>query len=339
MKKSLILLILMALPLLLSTTAVAWGPAVHSHITDELLDNPGNGEILLMCAATQDNRAAFLAGAMIPDITVVYYFEKGGETYRATHNWNFFQEVYGQAVTDNEKAFAYGIASHLIADSVAHQSVVPDTIKRTGVPNWLVHPLIEQKYDSYIMSKIPGLEEKSENMFAAVTTGPHKDRYIQMVQTALGRLNTDLNVPEHIAKLASAFGAFYEEGMAPRGTGIFVFYPSIRAICNAVQPLSNIIDVERLDAELDKTISLNYNTFNDNWGSIYSMVPHGFDEIAEADKEAVWFNISITIYILSIFITPILVYYFTKRILYVPIIILVLVLGLLFWIIWVYLTL
>ncbi|GAI35011.1 unnamed protein product, partial [marine sediment metagenome] len=191
-----------------------------------------------------------MAGSEIPDITVVYYFEHGGEKYRATHNWNFQQEVMDQAYTDNEKAFAYGIAQHLVSDAIAHQIVVPQTIKDTNIPNWLIHPLVEQKYDSELKAKYPYLYEKSKHMFDAIIYGPYGDRYVQMVEDALGE-NCQINVKDHVIKLAAALGNFYNPvngSFTPSGVGIFGLYPFISGIADAVSPFTSITGVQKMDA-------------------------------------------------------------------------------------------
>jgi len=339
MRKILIILAILSLFFLLPSVS-AWGPATHTWITNELHDNPKGNPILEMCAENEENRAAFMAGSMIPDITVVYYFEEGGRVYRATHNWNFQQEVMNQATNDHEKAFAYGIAQHLISDSVSHQYVVPATITQTNTPNWLIHPLVEQKYDSQLAQRYPELRQQRKHMFDAILYGPHGDRYLDMVDNAI--TDVELNVRDLATKLAVAFDSYYDPvdgAKAPSGVGVFHIYPLVSAVCDAVAPLTFITGMRQMDAAAQRTLDENYNIFN-NWGARHALSAHGFDDIYEAEQEAHTggFSIVFTIYLLAIFIAPLAVIVFLKRPLYAAGTFVILVLSLLAWIVYIYLT-
>jgi hypothetical protein len=340
MKNTLFVLGLISL-LFFIPAASAWGPATHTWITNELLDNPKGNPILEMCAENEENRAAFMAGSMIPDITVVYYFQEGGRVYRATHNWNFQQEVMNQATNDHEKAFAYGIAQHLISDSVAHQYVVPSTIRQTNIPNWLIHPLVEQKYDAQLAQKYPELREQRTRLFDAILYGPHGDRYIEMVENAIS--DEQLNVRDLIIKLAAAFDSYYDSvggAKAPSGVGIFRLYPFISKICDFIAPLTALSGTYEVDAAAKRTLDENYNIFS-NWGARHILSPHGFDEISEAEKDSGvnGFAIAFTMYVLAIFIAPLAVLLFLKKPFYAILSFFILLLSLLGWIMYIYLTL
>jgi len=338
MKK--IIIIIGILLLFMCPAVSAWGPATHTYITDELLGNPEGNQILTMCASTQDNIDAFTAGSEIPDITVVYYFEHGGEKYVATHNWNFQQSVMSQAENDREMAFAYGIAQHLISDSVAHQIVIPDVIVGTHVPNWIVHPLAEQKYDSQLKGKYLYLEEKSKHMFDAILYGPYGDRYIEMLEIALSK-TSQIDVEDHVIKLAQAFDSFYDPengSFTPSGVNIFGFYPIISGIADFVSPLTVIAGQDKMDAALDKTLELNREVFN-NWGSRHALIPHGFDDLHAADEEGGTGNFTIyfTIFSIIIITVPIGLYLWKKNPLFLLLMPLKIVL-LLGWIAFIYLS-
>lgn len=328
--------------LILPSTAMAWGPATHTWITNELLENPDNNEILEMCSANQDNWDAFMAGSMVPDITVVYYFEHGATQYRATHNWNFQQEVMNQANNDREKAFAYGIAQHLVSDSVAHQKVIPVSIESHSLPNWLLHPLLEQKYDSHLVQKYPYLDDARKHMFDAIIIGPYGDRYIEMVENAVGA-QVNFNVRDNIEKLAVSFDSYYDPengAKKPTGAGIFGLYPIIYSACNIISPLTSISNVALMDASAERTLDENKNVFN-NWGARHMLTAHGFDELAAAEEagNSGAFTIAFSFYIILIFTVPIGVLVFVKRPLFAITTLVAMLLGLLAWIVWVYLTL
>jgi hypothetical protein len=335
LKKSLVIAALILLSI--STGAKAWGPATHTWVTNELLDNPQGNQILTLCATDKEHRDAFLAGSMIPDVTVVYYFESGGQMYRATHNWNFQQSVFSQAQNTREQAFAYGIAQHLISDSVSHQFVIPKAIEDHRIPNWLIHPLLEQKYDSYLKIKYPEIDSQSKDMLHAVIHGPYADRYVQMVQNALP---PDFDAQSHINKLAAALDTFYDPeggGKNPGNTGIFGLYPMISSFADWIAHFTQISNVEHIDIALSRTLSENRNIFN-NWPARYALTPHGFDDIAASDESANLFDAMFMLYILLIFIIPVAAYIYFKKIIVIPITLSSLIVGLIGWMFWVYLT-
>ena len=152
MKKLSILIIalfLVAMPLISS-----WGVHTHNRLAQEILHEETT-EIGKMCGETELNKQAYLLGCVAPDLSVIYYFEEGGKEYRLSHNWNFQQEIMSRAKTDDEICFAYGIAAHLIQDGISHTQSVPRGIEKYRIPNWLLHPLLEKKYDSAIALKYP----------------------------------------------------------------------------------------------------------------------------------------------------------------------------------------
>lgn len=295
-----VLFILLAL-----NTAVAWGPHGHTWIANDLFEKQ-ESEIVRMCTP---HRAAFLAGCEIPDITVVYYYTEGGKDYRATHNWNFQQEVMSQAVTEDEVCFAYGIGQHLITDSVAHTDVVPNAIVDTTVPNWLIHPILEKKYDSVLVAQYPGVTEETPHMLDAMY-GPKGDRYFEMVEYALGE-NVRIDVKSDTTKLSYALGSFYETAYKPRGESwMFKMYPYLDDLTNKLQPLVGDVNVGNVEFAFDKASSLTTSTYN-NWGTRYQLSPHGFTELNAANEKA---NSSVFgwFLILAVLSPLILVYYFNR---------------------------
>ena len=340
MKKILLIALFMVI-VVLPFSVQGWGPATHSYISNELLDNPEGNAVLMACAQNQECREAFLAGSEIPDITVVYYFEKGGEKYRATHNWNFQQNIMAQATNEREVAFAWGVAQHLISDTIAHQDVVPNAIASHGIPNWLLHPLLEQKYDSYIKETKPELVEQSAHMFDAIIYGQYGNRYVQMVENAIPA--GTINVQEHVIKLAAAFGSFYNpEGGAykPENVGIFGVYPFVTGIADWMSPVTSISGVDQINTALDKTLQQNRNIYN-NWGARHALIPHGFDDLHNAEIEggAWFFSVMFTIFIIAIFVVPIVAYIYFKKIIVIPIVLAIMVTSLITWFLFIYMTL
>lgn len=274
------LLFLVIFSLVLIMPASAWGPHTHTLIAENLFAEQ-DSEVIRMCTPYQD---AFLAGSVIPDITVVYYYSEGGKNYRLTHNWNFQQEVMNQARTDDEKCFAYGIAAHLIADGVIHMEIIPDAIESSSIPNWLIHPLLEKKYDSVLVKQYPHLKDETPHMLDAMF-GPKGDRYFEMVEAAIGD-NPVIDVRSDTHKLSLALGTFYESAYKPRGeTWMFRIYPLVDDLTNMAEPLASDANLGHIHYYFLKSVEQTNNVYN-NWGTRYSISPHGFEELSEADESA-----------------------------------------------------
>ena len=125
----------------------AWGPNTHMAITEQALSDAPNTIIKQIIT---DNIDAYYAGLMFPDVTVIYYYTNF-KTYRATHNWDFFYKCLELAVSDDERAFCYGIGTHMAQDCVAHNKYVPLKLHEFNMPNWFFHPLVEAKVESHYL--------------------------------------------------------------------------------------------------------------------------------------------------------------------------------------------
>ena len=286
--------------IMMSDLVSAWGPHTHTYVVDELFKSPERSSILMECLEHKD---AFLAGSEIPDITVVYYFEHGGRDYKVTHNWNFQQEVMAEARTVDERCFAYGIGSHLIADAIAHEYAVPDKIISTYLPNWLVHPMVEKKYDSILVARKPYLLNKTKHMMDAVINGPKGDRYMEMVKNALGT-NIGFDIDDDTMKLAYALDSFYDTQFKPEGGGMFIIYPYLDKFTNILLPFGSAIGYDEMELWVDKTVEENFNVF-ENWGSRYALSPHGFEQLKSADMSiSNIFNYLMAGVVICLFVIP-----------------------------------
>lgn len=316
MKKIIYISFLIGL-LFLIPSVLAWGPMSHTYIIDKVKGLNSTNEILVMCLDSGINEEAFRAGVEMPDITVIYYFSEGGKSYKATHNWNFQQEVLSRSVTDNEKCFAYGIAEHLITDSISHTKSVPEKIMLTKIPNWIAHPLLEKKYDSELITKAhPEQTEKSRRMLDAMY-GPYGSRYTELFEYALGE-NNEIDVKKETDNLAFALGAFYKEGLVPKvkDNSLFAIYPYIDSFTNSIHPLIGQWTMDDLYIFMDKSSEMSINTFS-NWGSRYSLSPHGFDELLAADKQTLYILPGLLILFILLSITlPIYLVIRTKKLRY-----------------------
>lgn len=285
MKKKIYFPLILIFVILMINFVSAWGPHAHNFIINQIKSENPDNDILKKCLDGGINELSFRAGAEIPDITVVYYFSEGGKNYKATHNWNFQQEVLSRAVTEDEKCFAYGISIHLIADSISHTKNIPNKIMATRVPNWLTHPLAEKKYDSQLLKDKPEVFEQSKHMLDAMY-GSKGDTYIRMIEYSLGE-NIQINVKKEIDNLAYALDSFYEDAFRPKiqESSLFILYPYVDAITNYIHPFVGKWSVTDMYFYLDKSCELSINTFN-NWGTRHAISPHGFSELLEADEKA-----------------------------------------------------
>ncbi len=302
------LMFVLVLPL-----TIAFGPRTHTQILDLVKQEENKVSILEGCLDGGINEQALRAGTEIPDITVVYYFSEGGKNYKAMHNWNFQQEVTNRAITEDEKCFAWGIAIHLIHDSVSHTQVIPQRIEKTKVPNWITHPLTEKKMDSVLANENPDIIGRSERMLDGMY-GSKGERYIKMMEDSLGD-NIDFDIRTEIDNLAFALGSFYDDAFTPkvRENSLFVLYPIVDKITNTIHPIVGKWNIKDTNNIVDQTVQLTLNVF-ENWGSRYALSPHGFSELQEADEKAS-FIVPMILILLIFFLAviPLLLIWLTKK--------------------------
>lgn len=324
MKNKLIIPIVFCLVMLVLPTVQSWGVHTHNRLAEEILHEETT-IIGKMCGANELNRQAYRLGCVASDLTVIYYFEKGGKEYRLSHNWNFQQELMSQAKTEDEQCFAYGVAAHLIQDGIAHTQAVPKGIEKYRTPNWLLHPLLEKKYDSALVTKYPALLKSTPRMMDALD-GPQGKRYIEMIEYAMGE-NSEIDVKSELTKLRMALDSFYETQFRPTGTTwIFQLYPKIDKLTNFLAPYIGTMNFGSIEFYYKKSKEQTENTFN-NWGTRYQISPHGFNELSSADKGTsstfTW------VFILAVSI-PLLIAYWKRNpvwILLIPLIIIFIIVG------------
>lgn len=284
----------------------AWGPHTHNALSSSIFNS--QNDIGKLCSESELNKAAYLLGAQVPDMTVIYYYAEGGKEYRISHNWNFQQEVMAQALTDDEICLAYGIASHLVADGISHNEAVPEGILASKIPNWLAHPLLEKKYDSYLIIKNRELLETTPHMMDALY-GENGDRYVEMIDKAMGT-NSKIVVKDELVKLSYALGTFYDGQFVPQGQKwIFKVYPAIDKFTNFLAPVIGSTNSAAMDEYYEKSKEATLNTFN-NWGARYKISAHGFDNLSKANEGIGFYTIFILI---LIFAAPIAFVIFAKR--------------------------
>jgi len=285
MKKLLIipisLMMILVLPLVLG-----FGPNTHNQICMDILSRD-NTEFGQLCSFSEENKAAFMLGCITPDITVAYYYTQGGSEYRISHNWNFADALMSEAETSDERCLVYGVSTHLAADGISHTVMNPKAIEQYKFPNWILHPLLEKKFDSDLAIKYPDLTTQTPHMMDALD-GERGERYIQMIKNAMGS-NSQINAKEELSKLRLAIsgGDFYNSQFTPSTSTNLVFqsYIYIDKLTNYAAPYVGQVNFGNMEFYFQKAEQQTTNIFN-NWGARYQISPHGFVELSAADQAA-----------------------------------------------------
>lgn len=296
---------------------------------DNFVLNDNSTVVGKLCSYTSENRAVYILGEKSVDLTVIYYFQEGGKEYRLSHNWDFQQQCMAQAITIDEQCFCWGVAAHLIADGISHTQLIPAAIEKFRMPNLIIHPLLEKKFDSALALKFPELVEQTAHSMDALN-GPKGDRYVQMIDDALGA-NSMINVKDELVKLKIAVSGsnFYNSQFNPSTAGstwIFQGYYYVDKLTNFLAPYIGTVNFGEIDYYYEKSKEQTINTFN-NWGSRYQLSPHGFDEISVANQKT---SSSLTIVFIGVLGLPIILSFIKRNkayLLLIPILFILAVVG------------
>jgi hypothetical protein len=141
-----ILSIIIFKELIFSDGAWAWGPAVHTVISCNILGS--YSQILPGIAAIIQ---AFPSEYIYGGISADFFLGKGHKKKEGhSHNWETGFRFLGDANSEKEAAHAYGFLSHLAADVVAHNYYVPDLIDRVATSKKIGHFYSEAFADKYV---------------------------------------------------------------------------------------------------------------------------------------------------------------------------------------------
>lgn len=132
--------------LLFPADALAWGAGVHLQLGSDILNHLGLLQPALQ-ALLAAHRYDFLYGCISADITVGKKFT---HYLRHCHSWRMGRRILDEAVTDRQKACAYGYLVHLAADTVAHSYYVPFKMVRTFNTVLLKHTYWEMRYEALV---------------------------------------------------------------------------------------------------------------------------------------------------------------------------------------------
>lgn len=145
--------------------ALAWGIGVHLQTGSWILDNlhllP---EMVRTLLAAHPND--YLYGCISADITLG---KKYTHYLRHCHSWRMGCKILDKAVTDGQRACAYGYLSHLAADTVAHSYYVPYKLIRTYNTVLLKHAYWEMRFEAHVapdvwpLARAIGRKDFSEN--------------------------------------------------------------------------------------------------------------------------------------------------------------------------------
>lgn len=180
----------------------AWGPYTHDYINEQVLsDSRLSGSSIAQLI--NNNRQCYNSGFVATDISVIYYYTEG-EKYEATHSWRFQKAMMTSASNDCERAFAYGIAAHLIQDSVAHNTFIPDKIRETMIPNAIIHPIEEAKIEAWIIKNEPAVFAQGQHDLDWLLSNPQMmDKMQNQIYSSSGII---MPVEEDVQLLADAMG-------------------------------------------------------------------------------------------------------------------------------------
>ena len=121
--------------LMFSDGAWAWGPAIHTAISCNILEVCAR-ILPAVASVIQSFPNEYIYGAISADFFI------GRRPIRIkghSHNWETGFMILDEANSDKEAAYAYGFLSHLAADIVAHNYFVPDLIRSALIGKRIGH--------------------------------------------------------------------------------------------------------------------------------------------------------------------------------------------------------
>ena len=126
--------------------AWAWGPAVHTVISCNIIGSCA--QILPSIASiVQSFPHEYIYGGISAD----FFIGKGQKKKKGhSHNWETGFKFLSEANNKKEAAYAYGFLSHLAADVIAHNYFVPDLIHRVSKWKRIGHFYSEAVADRFV---------------------------------------------------------------------------------------------------------------------------------------------------------------------------------------------
>ena len=255
---------------------VAPGPNYHLwDLEESLLLEPD----ALITQIINENYDACLCGLTYADVGIFEYYTNF-KLYAGLHNYNVPDEILKIARNDRDRAFAYCWKIHLATDAISHNYFVPAEIRKTKLPNVIIHPIKELKIESDYLNPI------SNHMMEI------HEEFDDLVEQATGR---DWSGEAEKLNQIIGGGQFYEEAYAPESStswGKFQnsFYKFIGNFVND----KSAIDMERLTIEESRKILR---------GETPNLDPSGEESLRQADRDT-----QMILYLITIFSTIIIFY-------------------------------
>jgi hypothetical protein len=133
----------------MATEADAWGAGIHVSQGSFVLDNLSmiRPHIATVLAA---NPLDYIYGCISADIFIGKGYKRRDDH---CHNWSVGFKVLEGARNDVTRAYAYGYLTHLAADVIAHNHMIPNLLYATLTGKRLGHVYWEFRADRYIQKR------------------------------------------------------------------------------------------------------------------------------------------------------------------------------------------
>lgn len=136
----------LCLDLIFSSSAWAWGAAVHTAIACNIIEISAH-LLADIGAVIRAYPLEYLYGSLSAD----FFVGKGQKgKIGHSHNWETGYKCLSEAADDREASYAYGFLSHLAADVVAHNYFVPNLIYRASTWKRMGHIYWEARVDLHL---------------------------------------------------------------------------------------------------------------------------------------------------------------------------------------------
>jgi hypothetical protein len=129
-------------------SAHAWGLYTHVYFAQLLVWSIPLADPAFRRAARRFPRL-LMAGACLPDLAL-FGRHLGTQAFAASHRWETAQRLASEARSDEERALAAGLASHLVVDVIAHNHFVPAHERLWVNVPMLTHAVAEWAMDAHI---------------------------------------------------------------------------------------------------------------------------------------------------------------------------------------------
>jgi len=278
MKNKILLITFLSITLILCySSVIAPGPNMHLKLALSAINDPEVNNTLI-ANIIQNNLDACFVGVEYADSGIFEYYTNF-KAYAGLHNYNMVDELLKLAKNDRDRAFAYCWKLHLAADSVSHNFFVPAEIRKTKLPNYIIHPIKELKIEGNY------LDIRSNRMMEG-----HKE-FDELVTKAAGR-----DWSGEAEKLNSIIGGgmFYDKAYAPDTVTYWgklqnFFYKYIAYFVND----ESEVDLYNLAYQESKAVLR---------GETNSLDPSGEEALMRADQETqLWLYLITLIVIIIIF--------------------------------------